>query len=193
MRRPAHCQTASRRLTMREVLVTGIGAVTPVGVGVDAFWESLLEGRSGLGTLTRFPPRDCPVTISGEIPEFDASEYVPREVERKLGRFAQLGMAASGMAIRDAGLDPAALDGHCVGVVIGTCYAGVAELVQAGAVYEQRGWRGVSPFVGPATMSNSAASAVSSRYGLRGPVECVATSCATGAQAISRGLDLIRL
>lgn len=178
---------------MRDVVVTGIGAIMPVGVGVDACWNSFLEGRSGIVPLTRFPPGDCPVAIAGQVPDFDVSDYVPPSFERKLGRFAKLGLSASDMAITDAQLGSEALDTDRAGVVIGTCYAGLTELVEAGAVYEQRGWRGVSPFTGPATMSNSAASAVSSQYGIRGPVECVATSCATGAQAISRAFDLIRL
>jgi 3-oxoacyl-[acyl-carrier-protein] synthase II len=178
---------------MRDVVVTGIGAITPVGVGVDDFWTGVLEGRSGIVPLTRFPPGDCPVGIAGQVPDFDISEYVPPNFERKLGRFAQLGLSAAGMAIKDARLESEELATDRAGAVIGTCYAGLDELVKAGATYEQRGWHGVSPFTGPATMSNSAASATSSQYGIRGPVECVATSCATGAQAISRAFDLIRL
>jgi 3-oxoacyl-[acyl-carrier-protein] synthase II len=177
---------------MREVVVTGIGAIAPVGVGVDAVWAALLEGRSGIGPLTRFAPGDCPVKIAGEIPEFDAGQYVPPNYARKLGRFAQLGMSAAAMAMADAELGTDSIEPDRAGAVIGTCYAGLTELSEEAARFEQRGWRGVSPFSGPATMSNSCASAVSSLYGIRGPVECVATSCATGAQAISRGFDLIR-
>jgi 3-oxoacyl-[acyl-carrier-protein] synthase II len=180
-------------MRMREVVVTGIGAIAPVGVGVDAVWGAFLEGRSGVVPLSRFDPGDCPVAIAGEVPEFDTSQYVPVSYKRKLGRFAQLGLGAVGLAVADAQLEPGELDSDRAGTVLGSCYAGLTEIGQAGVVYEQRGWRAVSPFVGPAAMSNSAASAASSLYGIRGPVECVATSCATGAQAISRAFDLVRL
>lgn len=179
-------------MTEREVVVTGIGVLTPVGTGVDAFWASLVKGRSGIGPLTRFDRGECPVGVAGEVDDFAAADYMKPALQRKLGRFAQLGVAASTLAVDHAGLDPADLDAERVGVVIGTCYAGLGEAETAGSRFAERGWRGVDASVGPSLMPNATAAAVSLTYGFCGPIECVTTACATGAQAISRAADLIR-
>ncbi len=177
----------------REVVVTGIGVITPVGTGVEEFWTGLVKGRSGIGPLTRCDLGDCPVGVAGQIDDFAAEDHLAPALRRKLGRFSQFGVASAKLAIEHARLDPAGTDSERAAVVIGTCYSGLAEAEPGVARYQAEGWRGVAPSLGPALMANAAASAVSIVYGFRGPVECIATACATGGQAISRATDLIRL
>jgi 3-oxoacyl-[acyl-carrier-protein] synthase II len=181
----------------REVLVTGIGVLTPVGIGVEEFWTSLVKGRSGVGALTRYDRGASPIGVVAEVDGFVTGDYMRPNIARKLGRFAQLGVAASGLACRHAGLDPSSLaaggvDPERAGVVVGTCYAGLEEAEAATLRYAGQGWRGVDASVGPCLMPNAAAAMISITCGIGGPVECVTTACATGAQAISRGADLIR-
>jgi len=179
-------------MTEREVVVTGIGAITPLGIGIDEFWTGLTKGRSGIGPLTRYDRGESPIGLAGQVDGFVAGDYMAANVERKLARFSQLGLAAGKLAVGHANLSPDEIDSERSGAVVGTCYAGLGELEGISLRYAERGWRGVDATVGPIMMANAAASMISISLGFAGPVECVTTACATGAQAISRATDLIR-
>lgn len=181
-------------MTARRVVVTGIGPVTPMGTGVKAFEESLWEGRSGIGPLTRVRLDDFPVTAAGEVEDFRPEEYLDRRRVRRVERFAQFGFAASRLALEDAGLgagEPEAEPQRCA-VVIASAYAGMERASNALQELHRGGWRTVSPEISISMMSSVAAALVALEFGYQGPIECPSTGCAASGHAISRGLDLIR-
>lgn len=183
-------------MSAREVVVTGIGVVSPVGVGRDNAWSALVAGKSGIGPLTRLGDLsrlgEFPITVAGEVDDFASDGVIPPAIDRKIAQFARFGVVAAALALTDAGLSADSLDPERTGTVVGTCYGGLTELAGANQGFVERGWRAVGPAVGPATMANAAIAAITMVWGLHGPAECVATSCATGAQAISRAADLVR-
>jgi 3-oxoacyl-[acyl-carrier-protein] synthase II len=175
------------------VVVTGIGPVTPVGTGVDAFWSALLEGRSGVGAITSFDASASPVRIAAEVTDFDPGVYLPAARARWLDRFSQFAAVAAELAIADAKLPLDSLPPDRVGTVIGTGTGGLGGLAQQHDRMAARGPRSVSPaFIGKA-IPPAATSAVAIQHGLTGPTDCPVTACAAGAHAIARGADLIRL
>ncbi|ONI92991.1 hypothetical protein ALI22I_00730 [Saccharothrix sp. ALI-22-I] len=180
-------------MTGREVVVTGIGTISPLGTGVDEFFSALRKGQSGIGPLTRFDSADFPAKIAGEVRDFRPEDHMSPKVARRTARFAQFGLAAANLAVDHAGITASDVDSERVGVVVGTCYAGAELLETAKPRYDERGWRGIGPNLGTAMMPNAAAAVISMEHGFGGPVECVTAACATGAQAISRASDLIRL
>jgi len=175
-----------------DVLVTGLGPATPIGTGVDAFWEALSRGRSGIGRITHFDCDGFPIRIAGEVDDFDAEEYLDPRVARRVERFATLAYAAAELALEDAGLGASDLDGDRVGVVVATAYAGAARLEREAKVIAREGPKAVPPEISMSMMSNAAAALISIQMGFTGPVECTATACAASAHAISRGMEMIR-
>ncbi|SER47932.1 3-oxoacyl-[acyl-carrier-protein] synthase II [Streptomyces sp. yr375] len=177
---------------IRRVAITGIGPVTPIGIGVKAFEESLWEGRSGIGPLTRFALDGFPVHAVGEVGDFVPGEYLDARLIRRAERFAQFGIAAARLAVEDAGDLLSGADPERGAVIIATAYAGMARVSAEAEVLEDRGWRAVSPTSSMAMMPSVAAGLISMEYGLMGPVECPATGCAASGHALSRGAELIR-
>lgn len=180
-------------MTSRRVAVTGIGPVTPIGTGVEEFWQSLASGRSGIGPLTRFDTAGFSVKFGGEVRGFDPGIYMDARKTRRIERFAQFGYAASVLALEHAGLKREGLDPERTGVVIGTGYAGMDRVEVETLAWHERGWKAIPPEISMSMMPNVAAGFTSMELGVHGPVECVATACASGAQAIARGFDLIKL
>lgn len=177
---------------MTSVVVTGIGVVTPVGIGARAMWESLLQGRSGAAQISSFDASDLPVRIACEVSDFDPAAFVPpREVPRT-DRFTQMALAAAGMALAEAGLDTAALDPYRAGVVIGSGIGGLMTIEREHRAFLERGPRAVSPFMVPKLMPNGAGAAVAMRYGLKGLNYALSSACATGAHAIGEAFRAIR-
>ncbi|MER5970401.1 beta-ketoacyl-ACP synthase II [Streptomyces sp. NPDC002055] len=176
----------------RRVAITGIGPVTPIGIGVKTFEESLREGMSGIGPLTRFTVPDFPVHAAGEIDDFDPAEYLDARLIRRAERFAQFGVAAARLAVEDAGNVADGLDPERGAVVVATAYAGMERISAEAEVLGRRGWRAVSPTTSMAMMPAVAAGLISMEYGFMGAVECPTTGCAASGHALSRGAELIR-
>ncbi|MCF3106781.1 beta-ketoacyl-[acyl-carrier-protein] synthase family protein [Streptomyces roseoverticillatus] len=176
----------------RRVAVTGIGPVTPIGIGVKTFEESLWEGRSGIGPLTRFHLDGFPVHAVGEVRDFEPRDHLDERLVRRAERFAQFGVAAGRLAVEDAGDPVTGLDPERGAVVVATAYAGMERVPAETDVLRRRGWRAVSPTTSMAMMPSVAAGLLSMELGLMGPVECPATGCAASGHALSRGAELIR-
>ncbi|MFC8095455.1 beta-ketoacyl-[acyl-carrier-protein] synthase family protein [Streptomyces sp. NPDC057301] len=176
---------------MRRVAITGVGPVTPVGTGRDELWASLVAGRSGIGPLTRFDASSLTSRIAGQIDDFDCSESLSQQKSRKAERFTHLAFEGARLALDDADLRVPDLEPGRVGVVIGSAYGGTSRLETEIAVLLSKGLRAVPPEINMSCAASSAAAFVSMEFGFLGPVECLAAACASGAQAIARGSDLV--
>ena len=175
---------------MRNVVVTGLGLVTPIGIGVDAFWDGLMHRRSGAGPLEAFDASGSSVRIAAEVHDFDASTFVAAREASRMDRFCQMAVVAAGLGLRHSGLDFP--DPERTGVVVGTGIGGLSTIEEQHRALLERGPRGVSPFMVPRLMPNGAAAAISMRFGLFGPNHSIATACATGAHAIGEATLAIR-
>lgn len=177
----------------RRVVITGIGVVSPVGIGKDAFWNSLLEGKSGVSTITAFDPSDFPVKIAGEVKDFDAEKYVgDKKTVRHMDRNVQFAVAAARMAVEDAKLDMEKEDAERVGTIIGTGIGGITTMEETVKRIETRGPAKVNPFAVPMMIANMASGQVSISFGLQGPVLADVTACASGNNAIGRATRTIQ-
>lgn len=177
----------------RRVVITGIGVVSPVGIGKDAFWNSLLEGKSGVSTITAFDPSDFPVKIAGEVKDFDAEKYVgDKKTVRHMARNVQFAVAAARMAVEDAALDMEKEDAERVGTIIGTGIGGITTMEETVKRIETRGPAKVNPFAVPMMIANMASGQVSISFGLQGPVLADVTACASGNNAIGRATRTIQ-
>jgi 3-oxoacyl-[acyl-carrier-protein] synthase II len=177
----------------RQVVVTGMGAITPVGNDVSSYWAALLAGKSGGGPITLYDASDQPVRIAAEVKGFDAEAIFGRKEARRTDRFTQLVLYAADQAISEAGLafDQNSRNGH-VGIIIGTGIGGIATLLENFEVMRERGPRRVSALMIPMMMPNAAAGQVAIKYGIHGMSLSVASACATGTNAIGEGLERIR-
>jgi len=179
----------------RRVVVTGLGAVTPVGNDVPTMWASLVAGKSGIGHITRFDASaiGMEVLIAAEVKGFDPRERFGRRKARRNDLFALYGLASACEAVEDAGLAlEEEQDKKKVGVLIGTGIGGVLTLLENYDVLNESGPRRISPLMVPMMMSNAATAAVSIEYGLKGPSMSVASACATGNNAIGESAEMIR-
>ncbi len=173
-------------------VVTGVGVVSPLGLSAQASWESLLAGRSGIGPITQFDPVHIPVKIAGEVKDFDPTVYMTKKDVRRSSRGTHLVVAAVRMALADAGLPEPLPNPERVGTVIGTGAGGLEIVDRELANLRQRGFSRVSPFALTAFLSNMPTYHVSLVTGAHGPINTVVAACATGAQAIADGVELIR-
>jgi 3-oxoacyl-[acyl-carrier-protein] synthase II len=186
---------------MRRVVVTGLGLVTPLGSGVTAVWDRLLEGRSGLRRVEGFDVSDLPSKVAGQVPRgqtseglFHADDYVATKDQRKLDTFIVYGMAAAHQAVQDAGWRPTDEDAQeRTGVMIGSGIGGLQTICDGAITVHERGPRRLSPFFIPAALINLVSGQVSIRYGFKGPNHSVVTACSTGAHAIGDASRLIAL
>lgn len=174
------------------VVITGMGVVTPVGIGLEPFWTSLLEGRSGVGPLQRFDASDYPAKIGAEVEEFEPTLWLDRKEARHMDRFAQFAAAATFMAIEDAGLDLARCDRDRLGVVMGTGIGGMQTFDEQFRVLVEKGPGRVSPFFVPMMIANMAAGQIAILTGARGPNTTLVTACASSANAIGEALRIIQ-
>lgn len=176
----------------RRVVVTGLGLVTPLGIGVKPSWEALLEGRSGIGVIRTFDSSDLPVHIAGEVKDFDPLQYIePKEV-KKMDRFIHFAVAASTMAMEDSGLTVTGENAERVGVIIGSGMGGLPAIEHYHKTYLEKGYRRITPFFIPMLIINLASGQVSIKFGAKGPNSAVATACATGSHAIGDAFKVIQ-
>ena len=170
----------------RRALVTGIGLVTPLAVGREQSWQALVEGRSGIGPVTRFDASSLPSRIAGEVDGFDPKTVVDGREVRSHDRFELLALAAALEAVDDAGVDLSVAPEQAA-VVFGVGLGGIGSMERYHEALLNKGPRRVSPFLVPMMIPNMAASVVSIRLGARGPCEVVTTACASGAHALAAG------
>ena len=184
---------------MRRVVVTGIGLVTPLGVGTDHVWKRLIDGQSGVRAIQSFDVADLPAKIAGQVPrgdtasgDFNADDWVPPKEQRKMDEFIVFALAAAEQAVRDAGWKPTGEeDRERSGVMIGSGIGGLPGITEGAITLHERGPRRLSPFFIPANLINLASGHVSIRYGFTGPNHAVVTACSTGAHAIGDAARLI--
>ncbi len=179
-------------MELRRVVLTGLGALTPVGNTTEEFWSALKQGKSGVGPITRFDATGYPTRIAGEVRGFDEGKYVDKKEARRLDPYLKYAIATSVMAVEDAALDPAKVDGTRFGVLIGSGIGGITTLIEGEDVRRTKGVDRVSPFVIPMLIVNMAAGLVSMRFGARGPNSSVVTACATGNHAIGDAYKIIQ-
>jgi 3-oxoacyl-[acyl-carrier-protein] synthase II len=181
----------------RRVVVTGLGAVTPLGCGVQTTWKRLLEGKSGISLVKSFDTTDIASKIAGVIPEegegaFIADHWVDPKEQRRMDRFIVLGIAAATQALEDAGWKPiSSTQKERTGVIIGSGIGGLPEISSTAVVLETKGPRRVSPFFVPASLINLVAGYVSVMFDLRGPNYAIVTACAAGSHSIGEAVRLI--
>ncbi|MDX9745119.1 MAG: beta-ketoacyl-ACP synthase II [Syntrophales bacterium] len=174
----------------RRVVITGLGAVTPLGNSAEDSWRGICAGRSGIGAITRFDTSAFNTKIAGEIKDFDPLQHVNKKEYRRLDDFIVYALAAADMAIQDAG--EATVACGRAGVIIGSGIGGLSTLEKEKETLLQGGPRRVATFMIPAVLANLAAGHVSIRYGFKGPVTCPVTACAAGTNAIGDAFRIIR-
>jgi len=179
-------------LQLKRVVVTGLGAITPIGNNLQEYWEGLLSGKSGIGPITLFDASDQACQIAGEVKGFDPEQYINRKEAKRMDRFAQLAVAASKQAVADAGLSINDLNAEEVGVAIGTGIGGLQVLESQHEVCLTRGPSRCSPFMIPMMIANMAAAQAAIQLGVRGPNLCPVTACAAGTHGIGDALRMIQ-
>ncbi len=179
-------------MNKRRVVITGLGLITPLGVGVESSWEAFVEGKSGIGKITRFDASDLPVQIAGEVKDFDPSFYIEQKEIKKMDRFIHFALAASSMAIEDSRLQITEENAERVGVIIGSGIGGLPAIEHYHKIYLEKGYRRITPFFIPMLIINLASGQVSIKFGAKGPNSAVATACATGSHAIGDAFRIIQ-
>ncbi len=178
---------------MRRVVITGLGALTPLGLTVKESWEAMLAGKSGIGPITQFDASDFPTRIAGELKGFDPKHYIPRKDARRMARCSQVAVAAVQEALRDAGFEQQVPEPERTGTVIGVGMGGLDWALLHSRRFWERGFRGMSPFAVASSLPNMPSYHVSLYSGAQGPITTPVAACASGSQAIGEALDLIRL
>ncbi len=176
----------------RRVVITGMGALTPIGNNVDAFWQSCVEGRSGVDWITLCDSTDYEVKVDGEVKGFDPTDYIDRKEARRMARFSQFSVATAAMAIEDAGLNVEREDAGRIGVLMGNGNGGLPESDQAMRTIIEKGGGRLDPFYMSKMLPNMAAGHVAMQFGLKGYNNTVSTACAAGTQALGDAMDVIR-
>ena len=177
---------------LRRVVVTGMGAVTPVGLDVAATWDAVVHGRSGIALVQRFDTSDLDVKIGGEVKDFDPTTYIDRKEARRMDRFLHLGIVAAQEAMRDSELKIGPDNVERVGVLVGSGIGGIQTIVDAAIVLHTRGPDRVSPFVVPMMLPDMLAGLIAIQTGAKGPNFGVVSACATAGHALGEAREIIR-
>jgi len=175
----------------RRVVITGLGIVSPVGNDVDTAWDNVINGRSGIGRITRFDPADFNSHIAGEVKEFDVTAYIPAKEARQMDTFIHYGIAAGVQAWRDSGIEVTEENAERLGVIVGSGIGGLQRIEQTQKEYLERGARRISPFFVPASLINLVSGQLSIMLGLKGPSYAVVSACTTGLHSIGDAGRLI--
>ncbi len=178
---------------MNRVVVTGMGVISPVGIGLGNYWKALIEGKSGIGSITHFDASEMTSQIAAEVNNFNPKDYIERKEARRMDRFSQFAVAASKMAYEDAGIDKENVDSDKVGVVIGTGIGGTDTFETQHKLLLDKGPGRVSPFFVPMMIANMAVGQVSIALGAKGPNFTVVTACASGTNAIGEAFRLLQM
>ena len=179
------------RSKQRRVVVTGLGCVSPVGNTVAAAWETLLAGRSGIATITRFDASAFSTHFAGEVKGFNVEDYIPGKEARHMDTFIHYGMAAGMQAIQDSGLVVSEENAERIGVIVGSGIGGLPMIEETHSEYTHRGPRRISPFFVPASIINMISGHLSIKYGFKGPNIAIVTACTTGLHCIGEAGRMI--
>ncbi|WP_437493129.1 beta-ketoacyl-ACP synthase II [Sorangium sp. So ce1014] len=177
---------------MERVVITGIGLITPNGIGTQATWQSLLAGQSGIGPITLFDAGVFPTRFAGEVKGFAPEEYIPKKKVKEMGRFAQLSIAASQMCVKDAGIEFTEEDRDQCGTFIGVGLGGLEYLFQHSITLHEKGPHKVSPYFIPTVIANLAAGQVALALDLRGASYCNTSACSSSAHSLGEAFEWIR-
>lgn len=174
------------------VVLTGVGVISPIGSGKDVFWEALLAGKNGIGRITRFDPADCASQIAGEVKDFDPTAFIDRKEAKRMDRYTQFAVAASKMAVEDAGLDLADEDRDRIGTYIGSGVGGIDTLHEQYKKLFDKGPHFISPFFIPMMIGNMAAGQTAIVLDVHGPSSDIVTACATGTNCIGEAFRILQ-
>ncbi|MBA1333821.1 MAG: 3-oxoacyl-[acyl-carrier-protein] synthase, KASII [Firmicutes bacterium] len=176
----------------RRVVVTGLGAVTPVGIGKDEFWTALKEGKSGVDSITKFDTEGFDTKIAAEVKGFNPGDFMDKKEARRMDTFTQYAIAAARLAVEDGNIDLKSVEGDRLGVILGSGIGGIETLENQFRTMYDKGPSRISPFFIPMMISNMAAGQVSIAFGARGPNETIVTACASGTNAIGDAFKVIQ-
>ena len=179
-------------MSTTRVVVTGLGLVTPLGIGVDRNWEALCRGRSGIRKIDRFEVSDLASQIAGLVPDFDPEQFMEKKEVRRNDPFVHFGMAAGELAAADAGPFMQKGNANRVGVVFGTGFGGLQTCEHAYHVLDKKGPGKMSPFYVPMIIPNLAPGQIAIRFGAKGPYLCFATACSASTHSVGHAYRLIR-
>lgn len=177
---------------MKRVVITGLGAIAPIGIGKDEFWNSLVEGKSGVGYITRFDTEEFGTKIGAEVKDFKASDYIDKKEAKRMDRFSQFAVVASKLALEDSNINLENTDLNKVGVVVGAGIGGMETLEKEFTKMKDRGPSRVSPLFIPMMISNMAPGQISMTLGLKGTSMAITTACASGTHAIGEAFRMIK-
>lgn len=177
---------------MKRVVITGLGVVSPIGVGKRTFLESLRSGHSGVGRITHFDPTDFSSQVAGEVKDFNPQDFMEKKKTRRTDRYTQFALASAKEAIEDAGLKLIREDPFCIGVIIGSGIGGIETLEENHKILLEKGPSKISPYMMTMILSNMAAGEVAIEWGLKGPNYSICSACATATHAIGDALRLLR-
>ena len=182
-----------RPMLERRVVVTGVGLVTPLGIGVDKNWEALMAGRSGIGPITRFDASEFPARVAGEVNDFVPEDWIEKRDVKKMDPFIQYAVASADQAMTQSGFKVTEENADMVGVLIGVGIGGLCTIEEYHKIYMATGLRHVTPFFIPKLIGNLAPGQISIRYGARGVNLTTTSACASGSHAIGEAYRMIRL
>ena len=178
-------------MSKRRVVITGIGILSPVGIGLEQNWSNILAGKSGIRSISLFDATGYPSTVAGEVPEFDATQFLSPKEAKKMDRFIQLGMAAGIEAVKDSGLEITDANAERIGVHIGSGIGGIGTIEQTMQTIIEKGPRRVSPFYVPSAIINMISGNLSIMFNMKGPNLSMVTACSTATHAIGDAGRLI--
>ncbi len=181
----------SLNASKRRVVVTGLGVVSPVGIGVDTAWANIVAGKSGITRITKFDPSNFSSQIAGEVKDFDVSQYLPAKEARRMDTFIQYGLAAAIEAVKDSGIVATEENAERIGVSIGSGIGGLGLIEETNDTYDEGGPRKVSPFFIPGTIINMISGNLSIMFGFKGPNVSIVTACTTGTHSIGDAARMI--
>ncbi len=176
----------------RRVAVTGMGVVSPLGIGIDENWAALCNGKSGIAPITKFDTNSFPIKIAGEVRDFDPQQYIGHKEVKKMDIFIHYAVAASQLALKDSGFEITEKNAERVGVQVGVGLGGLPVIEKYHDIFKEKGVRKITPFFIPMLIANLASGQVSIHFGAKGPNTCVVTACATGTHAIGDAARLIQ-
>ncbi len=174
------------------VVITGLGAVSPLGSSVTQLWDGWMHGQSGIRRITQFDPSELPCQLAGEIPDFNVEDYIERKEARRIPRSAQIAVASAMQAVKDAGLPDIMTDGERSGVVFGTAIGGVDRVLDGYLTFMDGGFSKVNPFTLPSGIPNLSAFLIARQFQCLGPNSTITTACATGTQVVGEATEFIR-
>ncbi len=176
----------------RRVVVTGMGIISPLGIGVEDNWSAVCNGNSGIGPITRFDSEPFPVKFAGEVKDFDPEKFMSHKEVKKMDRFIHFAVAAGQSALEDSGYEITDKNAERVGVQVGVGLGGLPAIEKYHDTYKERGVRKITPFFIPMVIANLASGQISIHTGAKGPNTCVVTACATGTHSIGDAARLIQ-